>query len=85
MQDVGTVVRALLSQMAEEADLPSDAQPLEIIHDSLRQVRFLVGLEEELDVLFDTAELPSFDLSSKQALIRSVLDLVESSATEENQ
>jgi hypothetical protein len=39
-------------------------------------MRFLVGLEDRLDVFFDDAELLSFDLGSREALVRSVEALV---------
>ncbi|MFI9450267.1 hypothetical protein [Amycolatopsis sp. NPDC052450] len=76
MQDVKAVVDELLSQLATAKEVPADAEPAEIITDSLGQMRFLVGLEERLDVLFDDADQVAFDLGSREALVHSVEKLL---------
>lgn len=76
MQDVKAVVDDLLSQLASAQEVPADAEPAEIITDSLGQMRFLVGLEERLDVLFDDVDEITFDLGSREALVGSVEKLL---------
>jgi hypothetical protein len=72
MQDVKAVVDELLAKLAAARRISADAEPAEIIEDSLVQMRFLVGLEEQLDVLFDDIEEVKFDLDSREALVCSV-------------
>ncbi|MFD8418896.1 hypothetical protein [Streptomyces sp. NPDC059466] len=82
MQDLRNVVDELLRQLAAARDVPADAELSEIIISSLDQMRFLVGLEERLDVMLDVGDVLPFDLSDRDALLRSVRELlVESGVT----
>ncbi|MER7334027.1 MULTISPECIES: hypothetical protein [unclassified Micromonospora] len=76
MEDVVAAVDDLLAQLAAARSLPPEAPPAEIISDSMGQLRLLVGLEERLDVVFDTLEPIVFDLGSREALVKSVQDLL---------
>ncbi|MFC0430263.1 hypothetical protein [Kutzneria buriramensis] len=69
MEEVAVVVNALL---AAARKVPADAAPAEIAVGSMDQMRFLVGIEDRLDVFLDDAEPVSFDLSSREARVRSV-------------
>jgi hypothetical protein len=42
-------------------------------------MRFLVGLEERLDAMLDVGDTLPFDLTSREALVKSVLTLLEES------
>lgn len=76
MEDLTHVVADMLEQLAAAQDVPADAEPAEIIVSSLDQMRFLVGLEERLDVMLDVGDTLPFDLTSRDALIKSVRDLL---------
>ncbi|QEU92649.1 hypothetical protein [Streptomyces kanamyceticus] len=82
MEDLKNTVDALLEQLAAARDVPADAEPNKIVVSSLDQMRFLVGIEERLDVMLDVGDVLPFDLSSRDALLKSVHDLlVESGVT----
>jgi acyl carrier protein len=82
MQDLRNVVDDMLRQLAAARDVPADAELSQIIISSLDQMRFLVGLEERLDVMLDVGDVLPFDLSGRDALLKTVQDLlVESGVT----
>lgn len=82
MEDLRKVVDDLLEQLAQARDVPTDAEPSQIIVSSLDQMRFLVGLEERLDAMLDVGDVLPFDLSDREALLKSVHELlVESGVT----
>ncbi|GAA2289356.1 hypothetical protein GCM10010234_32540 [Streptomyces hawaiiensis] len=82
MEDLKKVVDDLLEQLARARDVPADAEPSHIIISSLDQMRFLVGLEERLDAMLDVGDVLPFDLSGREALLKSVHELlVESGVT----
>ncbi|MCX4578662.1 hypothetical protein OHB41_36865 [Streptomyces sp. NBC_01571] len=76
MQDLRNVVDDLLRQLAAARDVPADAELSQIIISSLDQMRFLVGLEERLDVMLDVGDVLPFDLSDRDALLKSVRELL---------
>ncbi|MFJ2396484.1 hypothetical protein ACIOTI_27510 [Streptomyces sp. NPDC087843] len=76
MQDLRNVVDDLLGQLAAARDVPADAELSRIIISSLDQMRFLVGLEERLDVMLDVGDVLPFDLSDRDALLKSVQELL---------
>ena len=76
MEDLRKVVDGLLEQLATARDVPADAEPSQIIVSSLDQMRFLVGIEEQLDVMLDVGDVLPFDLSNREALLKSVHDLL---------
>lgn len=76
MEDLRNVVDGLLEQLAAARDIPADAEPSLIISSSLDQMRFLVGLEERLDVMLDVGDVLPFDPSGRDALLKSVHDLL---------
>ncbi|MER5406175.1 hypothetical protein [Streptomyces sp. NPDC002769] len=76
MQDLRIVVDDLLRQLAAARDVPADAELSQIIISSLDQMRFLVGLEERLDVMLDVGDVLPFDLSDRDALLKSVQELL---------
>ncbi|MEU0119329.1 hypothetical protein ABZ137_38040 [Streptomyces bobili] len=79
MEDITAVVSDLLEQLAVARDVPVDAPPDRIVVSSLDQMRFLVGLEERLDAMLDVGDTLPFDLTSREALVKSVLTLLEES------
>ncbi|MDF3299072.1 hypothetical protein [Streptomyces tropicalis] len=82
MEDLKKVVDDLLEQLAQARDVPADAEPSQIIVSSLDQMRFLVGLEERLDAMLDVGDVLPFDLTDREALLKSVHELlVESGVT----
>ncbi|MFF9865971.1 MULTISPECIES: hypothetical protein [unclassified Streptomyces] len=82
MEDLTNTVDELLEQLAAARDVPADAEPSQIIISSLDQMRFLVGLEERLDVMLDVGDVLPFDLSSREALIKSVQVLLAESGVD---
>lgn len=70
------VVAVLLEQLATARSLESDASPADILQNSLDQMRFLVGLEERLDVALDIGDELPFNLDDRPALIASVRELL---------
>lgn len=72
IEDITVVVNGLLTQLATAREVSEDAVPADIVLDSLDQMRLLVGLEERLDVVFDVVDLEPLDLSSREALVKSV-------------
>ncbi|MET9301299.1 hypothetical protein ABZX66_18455 [Micromonospora aurantiaca] len=76
MENVAVAVNLMLERLAVSREVAVDASPAEIVADSLGQMRFLVGLEELLGVMFDDVELFPFDLSSRVALMKSVEELL---------
>ena len=76
MEDLEGVVGELLEQLAAARDVPADAAPAQIIVSSLDQMRFLVGIEEQLDVMLDVGDVLPFNLSDRDALVRSVRTLL---------
>ncbi|MFI6107796.1 hypothetical protein ACIRD2_10825 [Streptomyces sp. NPDC093595] len=82
MEDLTNTVGELLEQLAAARDVPADAEPSQIIISSLDQMRFLVGLEERLDVMLDVGDVLPFDLSSREALVKSVEVLLAESGVE---
>ncbi|MFG2475812.1 hypothetical protein [Streptomyces fagopyri] len=76
MEDLRKVVDDLLEQLAQARDVPADAEPSQIITSSLDQMRFLVGLEERLDAMLDVGDVLPFDLSDREALLKSVHELL---------
>lgn len=81
MQNIAVIVDELLTQLAAARDVPSDAQPAEVIISSLDQMRFLVALEEILDTVLEVGEVFPFDLTSREDLVKSVTELVAEAAT----
>lgn len=82
MEDLKKVADDLLEQLAQAQDVPADAEPSRIIVSSLDQMRFLVGLEERLDAMLDVGDVLPFDLTDREALLKSVHELlVESGVT----
>ncbi|TQF02417.1 hypothetical protein E6W39_09225 [Kitasatospora acidiphila] len=79
MEDITVVVAELLEQLASARDVAPDAEPSQIIVSSLDQMRFLVGLEERLDVMLDIGDVLPFDLSGRDALVASVRELLAES------
>jgi acyl carrier protein len=79
MEDITVVVAELLEQLASARDVAPDAEPSLIIVSSLDQMRFLVGLEERLDVMLDIGDVLPFDLSGRDALVASVRELLAES------
>lgn len=82
MEDLRTVVDDLLEQLAAARDVPADAEPSRIIVSSLDQMRFLVGLEERLDAMLDVGDVLPFDLSDRDALLKSVHELLVESGVD---
>ncbi|WP_103503888.1 MULTISPECIES: hypothetical protein [Streptomyces] len=82
MEDIAGVVSGLLDQLAAARDVPGDAAPGLIIVSSLDQMRFLVGLEERLDVMLDVGDELPFDLTDRDALVKSVRELLVESGVD---
>ncbi|PCG84417.1 hypothetical protein CIB93_19470 [Streptomyces sp. WZ.A104] len=82
MEDIAGVVSELLEQLATARDVPADSAPSEIVVSSLDQMRFLVGLEERLDVMLDVGDVLPFDLTDREALVKSVRELLVDSGVE---
>ncbi|MCX5141173.1 MULTISPECIES: hypothetical protein [unclassified Streptomyces] len=83
MEDITVVVNDLLGQLAAARDVPADSEPDRIVVSSLDQMRFLVGLEERLDTMLDVGDTLPFDLTGREALVKSVLTLLQESGLAE--
>jgi len=69
------VVMAVLGDLAAARGLDSQAPPVEILASSLDQMRLLVGIEDRLGIVLEVGDAFPFDLTSREALVRSVDDL----------
>lgn len=81
VRDTASLVNDLLGRLAAASGVPAESPPQEIIVSSLDQMRFLVGLEQSLNVVLDNGDvLLPFDLTSRDALVKSVEALLADSA-----
>lgn len=78
MSTAREVVEAVLAELAAGRDVDAGASPREILLSSLDQMRLLVGIEDRLDVVLDVGDAFPFDLSSREALMLSVENLLAS-------
>ncbi|MCF5162953.1 hypothetical protein GIW45_02295 [Pseudomonas congelans] len=70
------VVDEVLHTLAKAKQV-SPAAPLDmIVFDSLDQMRLLVAIEDRLQFVFDDAALQPFCLDSREALVNSVIAMI---------
>jgi len=77
-QNIQSVVDELLADLAYSKGLTTTDLPSAIISSSLDQMRFLVSLEDRLDVMIELGDEMPFDLNTRESFLRSVEKLVAS-------
>lgn len=75
-QSVRPVIEQLLEDLAESKGLNASDDPSAIITTSLDQMRFLVSLEDRLDIMIELGDEMPFKLHNKEAFLESVEILI---------
>lgn len=74
------IVRSILAEL-RPAELPSSASAREIIYDSLQHMRFIVALEERLNLALDDDVVMAIKFDREDELIEMLLGLIGSTTT----
>jgi acyl carrier protein len=76
-ETLNDMIDDVLGILAIAKAVPPESPPALIVFDSLDQMRLLVAIEDRLQIIFDDAALQPFCLDSRDALVKSVVNMMK--------